>query len=136
MQVTPAEAAAAAVIITSDGRADSKPDDLHGLRYPCGPAPDAGCAIFTTSGTTKAPKFVLHDQRTVIRHAFDVAKGFSIDAGATLLLAPPLCGVFGFCIAMGSFAASRPMVIAPAWDAERAASLSHTEKTIGTDDLP
>ena len=44
MQVTPAEAAAAAATITSDGRADSKPDDLHGLRYPCGPAPDAGCA--------------------------------------------------------------------------------------------
>ena len=44
MQVTPAEAAAASATITSDGRADSKPDDLHGLRYPCGPAPDAGCA--------------------------------------------------------------------------------------------
>ena len=24
---------------------------------------DAGCVIFTTSGTTKAPKFVLHSQR-------------------------------------------------------------------------
>lgn len=84
-------------------------------------APHAGCAIFTTSGTTRAPKFVLHDQRTVIRHAFDVVKGFSIDAGATTLLAPPLCGVFGFCIAMGSLAAGRPMVMAPAWDAEQAA---------------
>lgn len=58
--------------------------------------PDTGCAIFTTSGTTKAPKFVLHDQRTVIRHAFDVVKGFSIDGDATTLLAPPLCGVFGY----------------------------------------
>lgn len=84
-------------------------------------APDAGCAIFTTSGTTKAPKFVLHDQRTVIRHAFDVVKGFSIDAGATTLLAPPLCGVFGFCNAMASLAAGRPMVMAPRWDAEQAA---------------
>lgn len=84
-------------------------------------APDAGCAIFTTSGTTRAPKFVLHDQRTVIRHAFDVVRSFSIDADATTLLAPPLCGVFGFCIAMGSLAAGRPMVMAPAWDAEQAA---------------
>ncbi len=84
-------------------------------------APDAGCAIFTTSGTTKAPKFVLHDQRTVIRHAFDVVKGFSIGTDATTLLAPPLCGVFGFCIAMGSFAAGRPMLMAPTWDAEQAA---------------
>ena len=29
--------------------------------------PDAPCIIFTTSGTTKAPKFVLHDQQTVLR---------------------------------------------------------------------
>src|SRR5262245_66003023 len=28
------------------------------------------------------------------------------------------------------------LIVTPAWDAERAASLSHTEKTIGTDDLP
>lgn len=86
-----------------------------------GAAPDAGCAIFTTSGTTKAPKFVLHDQRTVIRHAFDVAAGFAIGPDATLLLAPPLCGVFGFCGAMAAIASGRPFVMAPAWDAEQAA---------------
>src|SRR5258706_5260592 len=84
-------------------------------------APDAGCAIFTTSGTTRAPKFVLHDQRAVIAHAFDVVKGFSVDADSTTLLAPPLCGVFGFCIAMGSLAAGRSLVMAPAWSAEQAA---------------
>ncbi len=84
-------------------------------------APRAGCAIFTTSGTTKAPKFVLHDQTTVIRHAFDVVSGFAIDAGSTLLLAPPLCGVFGFCNAMAALAAGRPLVMAPAWSAEQAA---------------
>ena len=84
-------------------------------------APEAGCAIFTTSGTTRAPKFVLHDQRTVIRHAFDVVKGFSLGPGSTLLLAPPLCGVFGFCGAMAGLAAGRPIVMAPAWSAEQAA---------------
>ncbi len=84
-------------------------------------APQAGCAIFTTSGTTKAPKFVLHDQRTVIRHAFDVVKGFSIGPESTMLLAPPLCGVFGFCIAMAAFAAGRPVVMSPAWNADQAA---------------
>jgi fatty-acyl-CoA synthase len=84
-------------------------------------APQDGCAIFTTSGTTKAPKFVLHDQRTVIRHAFDVAAGFAIGANAALLLAPPLCGVFGFCGAMAAIAAGRPCVLAPAWDAAQAA---------------
>jgi hypothetical protein len=28
------------------------------------------------------------------------------------------------------------LIVTPAWDADRAAALSHTEKTIGTDDLP
>lgn len=78
--------------------------------------PEAGCALFTTSGTTKAPKFVLHDQRTVLRHALDVVQGFGIDADSTILLAPPLCGVFGFCTAMAALAAGRPLVMAPAWD--------------------
>ncbi len=84
-------------------------------------APDAGCAIFTTSGTTSAPKFVLHDQRTVIRHALDVVKAFSIDSEACMLLAPPLCGVFGFCSAMAALAAGRPIVMAPTWNAGQAA---------------
>src|SRR5437762_13717652 len=28
------------------------------------------------------------------------------------------------------------LIVTPAWDAERAAALAHTAKTIGTDDLP
>jgi fatty-acyl-CoA synthase len=101
-------------------------------------APDAGCAIFTTSGTTKAPKFVLHDQRTVIRHAFEVAQGFGFDPGSTLLLAPPLCGVFGFCGAMAAMAAGRPFVMAPAWNPEQAAAdlVAHRiTHAIGTDEV-
>jgi fatty-acyl-CoA synthase len=100
-------------------------------------APDAGCAIFTTSGTTKAPKFVLHDQRTVIRHAFDVVKGFSIESDATMLLAPPLCGVYGFCSAMAMLAAGRPIVMAPAWNAQQAARdivAHHVTHINGTDE--
>jgi fatty-acyl-CoA synthase len=83
--------------------------------------PSAGCAIFTTSGTTSAPKFVLHDQRTVIAHAVNVARAFCIDSSSTMLLAPPLCGVYGFCSAMAALAAGRPLVMRPAWDAELAA---------------
>jgi len=82
--------------------------------------PGAGCVIFTTSGTTKAPKFVLHDQRNVIAHAYQVARGFGIGDGCAMLLAPPLCGVFGFCSAMATFAAGRPLVMRPAWDADLA----------------
>lgn len=84
-------------------------------------APDAGCAIFTTSGTTKAPKFVLHDQRTLLAHAFDVIEGFGLHARCVVLLAPPLCGVFGVCNALATIAAGRPLLMAPAWDAAVAA---------------
>lgn len=85
-------------------------------------APDAGCVLFTTSGTTKAPKFVLLDQRAVVAHAHDVARGFGLDADAVMLLVPPLCGVFGFCCAMAAFAAGRPLVMRPAWDPAQAAA--------------
>lgn len=84
-------------------------------------SPQAGCAIFTTSGTTKAPKFVLHDQRTLVSHAFDVVAGYAIGPDATMLLAPPLCGVFGVSCAMAMIAAGRPFVMMPAWDAAFAA---------------
>lgn len=84
-------------------------------------APHAGCVLFTTSGTTKAPKFVVHDQRTVLAHARDVARAFEIGPDAVVLLAPPLCGVFGFCCAMAALAAGRPLVMRPAWDAAEAA---------------
>ena len=83
-------------------------------------APDTGCAIFTTSGTTKAPKFVLHDQQTLVGHAFDVVRGFGLSEASVSFLAPPLCGVFGACNALATIAAGRPLVMLPSWDAGEA----------------
>lgn len=82
---------------------------------------EAACVMFTTSGTTNAPKFVLHSQRAVIGHALDVARGFAIGADSILLLIPPLCGVYGFCSAMAALAAGRPAIMSPVWDPEQAA---------------
>ena len=83
---------------------------------------DAGCIIFTTSGTTRAPKFVLHPQSSITRHANDMARAFGIDAeDAKLLLTVPLCGVFGFCNAMATLAAGRPLVMLPTFEAQAAA---------------
>jgi fatty-acyl-CoA synthase len=99
--------------------------------------PDTGCVLFTTSGTTKAPKFVLHTQRSVLSHAVDVTQGFSIGADSVMLLAPPLCGVFGFCSAMAALAAGRPVVMTPAWDAAQAArdiAAHRVTHANGTDD--
>ena len=98
--------------------------------------PDAGCIMFTTSGTTKAPKFVLHDQKTLVRHAVDVAAGFGYTAPQTkILITAPLCGVFGFCNAMAAIAAGRPLVMYPGFDANQAAravqhhAITHTHAT-------
>lgn len=83
---------------------------------------DSGTAIFTTSGTTKAPKLVLHTQRSVLAHANDVVRGLGF-SGAVVLQSLPLCGVFGFCQAMAGLAARGCLVLQPAWDAEEAAAL-------------
>jgi fatty-acyl-CoA synthase len=86
--------------------------------------PDDGSNIFTTSGTTKAPKFVLHDHFSVVGHARRVARGFAYDApGSVTLLALPLCGVFGFAQAMASLAGGCPMAMQASFDAEEAAML-------------
>lgn len=83
---------------------------------------DCGTAIFTTSGTTSAPKFVLHTQHSVLAHAQDVARSFAL-SGAVVLQSLPLCGVFGFCQAMAGLAARGSLVLQSAWDAEEAAAL-------------
>jgi fatty-acyl-CoA synthase len=91
--------------------------------------PDAGCIIFTTSGTTRAPKFVLHNQASITRHAADMARGFGIDAeDATTLLTVPLCGVFGLCNATATLAAGRPLVMLPTFEAQAAAKAIHAHQ--------
>jgi len=81
-------------------------------------------AMFTTSGTTKGPKLVMHPQRTLTRHALDVAAacGFA-DRDARLLAALPFCGVFGFCSALAAIAAGAPVVLMDTFDATHAVHL-------------
>src|SRR6266851_6259288 len=42
--------------------------------------PEAIVALFTTSGTTKGPKLVMHPQRSIAYHARAIARGFGLDA--------------------------------------------------------
>ncbi len=84
--------------------------------------PEAGCVIFTTSGTTRAPKFVLHPQRSILAHAADVAAALALDAPDTVMMpAVPFCGVTGFCQAMAALAAGRPVIGTPAFEPAEAA---------------
>ncbi len=74
-------------------------------------APDAAGAIFTTSGTTKAPKLVIHSQHSIAAHARRVARNCGFEAPDCIALAAlPFCGVFGFSLAFAALAAGRPMV--------------------------
>jgi fatty-acyl-CoA synthase len=100
---------------------------------------DSGAAIFTTSGTTKAPKFVLHTQRSLVDHARAVAPAFGYHArDAVMLQALPFCGVFGLSQALATFAARRPMALLPAFDAEAAARAIVAERVThmnGSDEM-
>lgn len=107
--------------------ADAGIDELvragPGAFVPAGGADDP-LVMFTTSGTTAAPKYVVHPQRTILAHAADVARGFGYDsADAVLLQALPYCGVFGFCQATGALAAGRPSFVQTAFDGGEAARL-------------
>jgi len=79
--------------------------------------------MFTTSGTTSAPKFVLHPHRSAVEHAIDVAADFEMSGSdAVMLQALPYCGVFGFCQAMAALAAGRPSVVLETFDPATAAA--------------
>ena len=74
--------------------------------------PDAPVVFFTTSGTTRGPKLVMHTQRTLSTHARDVARGFGFgEPGDALLTALPLCGVFGLNSVLGAMAGRVPVVM-------------------------
>lgn len=118
---------------------------LHYAALPAAPhppddasSPSAPCVLFSTSGTTKEPKLVLHNQATLVRHARYVARAWHLGSGSAIYLVPPLCGVYGFCTALAAFAGGVPLWMRPVWDATFAAAeiergcCSHIT---GTDDV-
>lgn len=100
---------------------------------------NAPCNIFTTSGTTSAPKFVLHRQGAIASHAQQVARAFGFDAPDTLTLSIlPLCGVFGFNQTLSTLAAGKPCVLVESYEIEEIARLiaQHRPTTmLGSDDM-
>src|SRR5216684_1156377 len=99
----------------------------------------APCNIFTTSGTTSAPKFVLHRQGAIAGHAQQVARVFGFTAPDTLSLAIlPLCGVFGFNQTLATLAAGRPSALVESYEIEEIARLIQRHKPttmFGSDDM-
>lgn len=102
------------------------------------PTPDDRYVIFTTSGTTSAPKLVVHDQRSVTAHAGDVAAVFGYDEDAVVLVPLPLCGVFGFTVFWGALAGHATVILPAAFEAEATAAIieQHGVTSLhGSDDM-
>ncbi|MBL6952920.1 MAG: AMP-binding protein [Alphaproteobacteria bacterium] len=102
-------------------------------------SPELGCNIFTTSGTTKAPKFVLHSQGSISRHARLVADGFGYStSNGALLQMMPLCGVFGFTQIMAGLASGQPTVLTASFDPLETVALAARHNVVNfnaTDDM-
>ena len=81
---------------------------------------NTGVLCFTTSGTTSRPKFVLHDQRTLLAHGAAVARAFAYGRPPALASAP-FCGAFGFSTLVSGLAQGAPVVCSPVFDAAASA---------------
>lgn len=87
---------------------------------------------FTTSGTTSKPKFVLHDQQTLLRHGATVAQAFGYDDHSCVLASAPFCGAFGFATLAGGLAQGVPVVCAPVFNAAESADATARYKVTHT----
>lgn len=101
--------------------------------------PNSPCVTFTTSGTTRAPKFVLHNHRGVAAHMHDVAEALGFVASDTVTLqATPLCAVYGFGQALATMAARRPQILMSRYDGREAAHVVRERRVThfnATDDM-
>ncbi len=78
--------------------------------------------LFTTSGSTSAPKLAGHDQASVARHSVQVAQAFDLREDDRLMCILPLCGVFGFSGALAALAAGAVCIAEPVFHPGEAVS--------------
>lgn len=94
------------------------PEEAHPEADTVGTA-NSPILLFTTSGTTNAPKLVMHVQRAVILHAYNCAKALEFDQdGARFLSVMPFCGVFGLNPTLAAIAGRAPVYLHTEFDIE------------------
>src|SRR5690606_25672378 len=95
--------------------------------------------LFTTSGTTRGPKLVMHSAATLLAHDVAVSTACELGRpGARLLAALPLCGVFGLNGVLAALHGGAAIVMMDLFDAPRAARLLRDERithTFGSDEM-
>ena len=102
------------------------------------PTPTDRFVVFTTSGTTGAPKMVVHSHRSIAVHARSAADGFGITADDTVLAVMPLCGTFGLATLMSALAGDATIVLPDRFEPESTAALVRRHRvtvTHGSDDM-
>ncbi|WP_144637778.1 AMP-binding protein [Bordetella genomosp. 13] len=78
---------------------------------------DDGALVYTTSGTTSAPKLVLHRQAGLIRHGSIASEAYAVSRDSVVLLAAPMCGAFGFSTLLAGLIPGATLVSLPVFDA-------------------
>jgi fatty-acyl-CoA synthase len=93
---------------------------------PAAVTPDTPVILFTTSGTTKAPKLVCHTQRTIAYHSHKAVRSLEMtESGVRVFTGLPLCGVFGLNGVLAGVAAGGAVIMLDAFDGAQAAVLMH-----------
>lgn len=104
----------------------------------CTAQADAPFLMLATSGTTGLPKLVQHAQARICRHVLDAGRAFGFDGHSKVLLAIPMCGAYGFTIAMATLAAGVPLVVMECFEPSAAGDLIREHgitHMMGTDDM-
>jgi len=86
--------------------------------------PAAGFAVFASSGSTGAPKLILHSQSGIAAQSEAIASSFGYDRPGTVVLAQlPMCGVWGFNTVYAALAAGATVASMERFDAKEAVEL-------------
>lgn len=96
------------------------------------------CLILATSGTTSAPKLVVHVQERVSAHVRDAAGSLGFGPNSSLFIGIPVCGAFGYTLLMTAISDGRPIVMVDNFDPAEAVRLIDEHRVthaLGTNDM-